>query len=122
MRLLHTLTEVGNGPAPAGEQETIGRCFPTLRADAALASLHDPSALVADLLGFSNRLGSHQHAGLELILPTRKGCRPQQIGCTGLSTHRWIVGGTRYLPLNQDGLVVAWDCATAHVADTTWQG
>jgi hypothetical protein len=49
----------------------------------------------------------------------REGCSLRQIGRTGLSAHRWMVGGTRCLLLNQWGLVVAWACATAHVADTT---
>src|SRR5438874_8391401 len=36
--------------------------------------------------------------------------------------HRWIVGGKLCLLLNQWGLVVAWACATANVADNTFQG
>ena len=39
-----------------------------------------------------------------------------------LSNHRWIVGGKLCLLLNQWGLVVGWACATAHVADNTFQG
>src|SRR5882762_2740297 len=46
---------------------------------------------------------------------------PQQIGRKGLSNHRWIVGGKLCLLLNQWGLVVAWECATANVADNTFQ-
>ena len=45
----------------------------------------------------------------------------RQIGHKGLSNHRWIVGGTWCLLLNQYGVVVAWDCATAHVPDKTFQ-
>src|SRR4051812_28283171 len=45
-----------------------------------------------------------------------------QFRCQGLSNHRWIIGGTLCLLLNQWGLVVGWACATAHVADTTFQG
>jgi hypothetical protein len=67
-------------------------------------------------------LGGIDTYGIELIHPMREGRSPQQIGRTGLSNHRWMVGGTRCLVLNQYGLVVAWDCATAHVADTTLQG
>ena len=40
---------------------------------------------------------------------------------TGCSNHRWIVGGTRCLLVNQYGLVVAWACDTANVADNTFQ-
>src|SRR5262249_20760554 len=35
---------------------------------------------------------------------------------------RWIVGGKLCLLVNQWGLVVGWACATAHVADNTFQG
>ena len=51
----------------------------------------------------------------------REGRSFQQIDRQGLSNHRWIVGGTWCLLLNQWGLVVAWECATAHVADNTFQ-
>ena len=67
-------------------------------------------------------LGVVDTYGIELIHPRREGRSPQQIGRTGLSNHRWMVGGKRCLVLNQWGLVVAWACATAHVADTTFQG
>jgi hypothetical protein len=52
----------------------------------------------------------------------REGRSPQQIGRKGLSNHRWMVGGKRCLLLNQWGLIVAWACATTHVADNTFQG
>src|SRR5256884_7162179 len=51
----------------------------------------------------------------------REGRSPQQIGRKGLSNHRWIVGGKLCLLLNQYGLVVAWACDTANVADNTFQ-
>jgi hypothetical protein len=66
-------------------------------------------------------LGVIDTYGIELIHPMREGRSPQQIGRKGLSNHRWIVGGKLCLVLNQWGLIVAWDCATAHVADTTFQ-
>jgi hypothetical protein len=59
--------------------------------------------------------------GIALIHPMREGRRPQQIGRTGLANPRWIVGGKLCLLLNQWGLVVGWACATAHVADNTFQ-
>jgi hypothetical protein len=59
--------------------------------------------------------------GIELIHPRREGRSPQQIGRTGLSNHRWIVGGKLCLLVNQYGLVVGWDCATTNVADNTFQ-
>src|SRR5437870_2545134 len=67
-------------------------------------------------------LGVIDTYGIELIPPMREGRSPQQIGRKGLSNHRWIVGGKLCLLLNQWGLVVAWACATAHVADNTFQG
>ena len=51
----------------------------------------------------------------------REGRSPQQIGWKGLSNHRWIVGGKLCLVLNQWGLIVGWACATANVADQTFQ-
>jgi hypothetical protein len=67
-------------------------------------------------------LGVIDTYGIELIHPIREGRSPQQIGRKGLSNHRWIVGGKLCLVVNQYGLVVAWDCATAHGADHTFQG
>jgi len=66
-------------------------------------------------------LGGIDTSGMELIHPMRPGRSPQQIGRKGLSNHRWIVGGTHCLLLNQWGLIVGWACATANVADTTFQ-
>ena len=66
-------------------------------------------------------LGVIDTYGIELIHPMREGRSPQQIGHKGLSNHRWIVGGKLCLLLNQYGLVVAWACATANVADNTFQ-
>src|SRR5437899_3178743 len=67
-------------------------------------------------------LGVIDTYGIELIHPMREGRSPHQIARKGLLNHRWIVGGKLCLVVNQYGLVVAWDCATANVADTTFQG
>src|SRR6266446_1407999 len=67
-------------------------------------------------------LGVIDTYGIELIHPMREGRSPQHIGRKGLSHHRWIVGGKLCLLLNQYGLVVAWACASANVADNTFQG
>ena len=67
-------------------------------------------------------LGVIDMYGIELIHPIREGRSPQQVGRKGVSNHRWIVGGKLCLVLNQWGLVVAWACATANVADSTFQG
>jgi hypothetical protein len=62
-------------------------------------------------------LGVIDTYGIERIHPMREGRSPQQIGRKGLSNHRWMVGGNLCRLVNQYGLVVGWDCATAHVAD-----
>ena len=67
-------------------------------------------------------LGVIDTYGIELIHPMREGRSPQQMGRKGLANHRWMVGGTLCLLLNQWGLIVGWACATAHVADQTFQG
>jgi hypothetical protein len=59
--------------------------------------------------------------GIELIHPVREDRSPNQIGRKGYSNRRWIVGGKLCLLLNKLGLVVAWDCGTANVADITFQ-
>src|SRR5262249_21673439 len=66
-------------------------------------------------------LGVIDTYGIALLHPIREGRSPQQIGRTGLSNHRWIVGGKLCLVLNQCGVIVGWACATAHVADNTFQ-
>src|SRR5438270_10418125 len=66
-------------------------------------------------------LGVIDTYGIELIHPMREGRSPQQVGRKGISNHRWIVGGKLCLLLNQYGLVVGWECATANVADNTFQ-
>src|SRR5438445_4001625 len=66
-------------------------------------------------------LGGIDTYGIELSHPRREGRSPQQIGRKGLSNHRWIVGGKLCLLLNQWGLIVGWACATANVADNTFQ-
>lgn len=63
-------------------------------------------------------LGVIDSYGIELIHPVREGRTTHQIGKKGKSNHRWIVGGKLCLLLNQDGLVVDWECATANVYDT----
>ena len=66
-------------------------------------------------------LGGIDTYGIELIHPMREGCSPQQTGRKGLPNRRWMVGGTLCPVLNQYGLVVGWDCATANVPEKTLQ-
>jgi hypothetical protein len=66
-------------------------------------------------------LGVIDTSGLARLHPIRAGRRPPQMGRTGVSNHRWLVGGTLGLLVPQDGWVVGWACATAHVADQPCQ-
>src|SRR5437879_4617788 len=66
-------------------------------------------------------LGDIDTYGTELIQPMPDGGSPQQNGRKGLSNHRWMLRGNLCLLLNQWGLIVGWDCATANVADNTFQ-
>ena len=65
-------------------------------------------------------LGVADSYGIELLHPVRERHRRLHLGKKGLSNKRWIVGGKLALILNQLGLVVAWDCDTANVHDTTF--
>jgi hypothetical protein len=65
-------------------------------------------------------LGVADTYGIELRHPWREDRADQQIGRKGLSNHRWIVGTKSAYLLNQYGLVVAWDCAAANVADNAF--
>lgn len=66
-------------------------------------------------------LGIADAYGIELIHPMREGRSDAQIGKKGKSNHRWIVGGKVCLVLNQWGLVVDWDYATANTHDSAFQ-
>lgn len=66
-------------------------------------------------------LGGIDTSGLALIHPRREGRRLPQRGRPGLSTHRWMVGGTLCRVLHQYGRGVGGDCATAPVPEKTLQ-
>jgi hypothetical protein len=66
-------------------------------------------------------LGVADTFGIELIHPRREGRSERQIGRKGLSNLRWIVGAKLAFVLNQHGLAVAWDCASAGVSDQSFQ-
>ncbi len=90
------------------ERTRLFRLFAAHR-DWADAFLADPT-----LLGVADTYG------IELIHPWREGRSKRQIGRKGLSNHRWIVGIKLGYLVNQLGLVVAWDCASANVHDSTF--
>src|SRR6266704_2790301 len=120
--LLHALKGVGNRPfsrwLPHHYQTLLPRLPERTRLFRLLKTHQDWTQI---FLAAPTVLGVIDTYGIELIHPMREGRSPQQIGRKGLSNHRWIVGGTLCLLLNQWGLVVGWACATANVADNTFQ-
>jgi len=67
-------------------------------------------------------LGIADSYGIELRHPWREDRADRQIGGKTLSNHRWIVGAKLAYIVNQYGLIVAWDYASAEVADTAFHG
>src|SRR6184192_1247813 len=121
--LLHALKGVGNRAFYRWLTRDSRALFPRLPERTRLFRLfrtHQDWTQV--FLAAPTVLGVIDTYGIELIHPMREGRSPHQIGRKGLSNHGWIVGGKLCLLLNQWGLVVAWECATANVADNTFQG
>ncbi len=120
--LLHALKGVGNRAFYRWLTRDYRTLFPQLPERTRLFRLfttHQDWTQV--FLASPTVLGVIDTYGIELIHPMREGHSPQQVGRKGLSNHRWIVGGKRCLLLNQYGVVVGWACATANVADNTFQ-
>ena len=120
--LLHALKGVGNRPFYRWLTRDYRPFFPRLPERPRLFRLlktHQDWTQV--FWAAPTVLGGIDTYGIELIHPTREGRSPQQIGRKGVSNHRWIVGGKLCLLLNQWGLIVGWACATATVADNTFQ-
>ncbi len=65
-------------------------------------------------------LGVADSYGIELVHPMREGRSRQQLGRTGKSNQRWMVGVKLAYIVNQRGLVVAWDSAPANVYDAVF--
>src|SRR6266487_299599 len=121
--LLHALKGVGNRACYRWLTRDYRPLFPRLPERTRLFRLfrtHQDWTQV--FLAAPTVLGVIDTYGIELIHPMREGRSPQQIGRKGLSNHRWIVGGKLCLLLNQWGFIVAWECATANVADNSFQG
>jgi hypothetical protein len=120
--LLHALKGVGNRAFYRWLTRDYRTLLPRLPERTRLFRLFRPHQdWTQAFLASPTVLGVIDTYGIERIHPMREGRSPQQIGRKGLSNHRWIVGGKLCLLLNQYGLVVGWDCATAHVADKTFQ-
>jgi hypothetical protein len=67
-------------------------------------------------------LGVADSYGIALRHPWREDRADQQIGGKTLSNHRWIVGAKLVYVVNQWGLVVGWDYASAEVPDNAFHG
>src|SRR5947208_1224578 len=121
--LLHALKGVGNRAFYRWLTRDYRALFPQLPERTRLFRLFTThQSWTQVFLAAPTVLGVIDTYGIELIHPIREGRSPQQMGRKGVSNHRWIVGGKRSLLLNQWGLIVAWECATANVADNTFQG
>src|SRR5207249_7333227 len=107
--LLHALKGVGNRAFSRWLTRDYRALFPQLPERTRLFRLfrthHDWTQV---FLAAPTVLGVIDTSGIELIHPMRAGRSPQQSGRKGLSNHRWIVGGTLGLLVNQYGVVVAW--------------
>src|SRR5712691_9065873 len=120
--LLHALKGVGNHAFSRWLTRDYRPLFPRLPEQTRLFRLFKtPQDRTQVFLAAPTVLGVIHTYGIELIHPMREGGSPQQIGRKGLSNHRWMVGGNLCPLLNQYGLVVAWACDTANVADNTFQ-
>jgi hypothetical protein len=116
--LLHALKGVGNRPFYRWLTRDYRPLFPQLPERTRLFRLFKTHQDWTQLfLAAPTVLGVIDTYGIELIHPMREGRSPQQIGRKGLSNHRWII----WIKMNHYGLVVGWDCATANVADNTFQ-
>ncbi len=120
--LLHALKGVGNRAFSRWLTRDYRALFPQLPERTRLLRLFTTHQdWTQAFLAAPTVLGVIDTYGIEVIHPMREGRSPQQIGRKGVSNHRWMVGGKLCLVLTQWGLVVAWACATAHVADNTFQ-
>jgi hypothetical protein len=118
--LLHALKSVGNRAFYRWLTRDYRVLFPRLPERTRLFRLfRTHHAWTKVFLAAPTVLGVIDTYGIELIHPMREGRTPHQIDRKGLSNHRWIVGGKLCLVVNQYGLVVAWDCATANVAESS---
>ena len=120
--LLHALKGVGNRAFYRWLTRDYRALFPRLPERTRLFRLFKTHHTWSEVfLASPTVLGIIDTYGVELIHPRREGRSPQQVGRKGLSNHRWIVGGKLCLVVNQYGLVGAWACDTANVADNTFQ-
>ena len=120
--LLHAIKGVGNRAFYRWLKRNFEALFPKLPDRTRLFRLlRTHQTWTNRFLVSPSMLGVVDTYGIELIHPIREGRTSKQIGKKGKSNHRWIVGGKLCMVLNNLGLVVGWDCATANVHDTHFQ-
>jgi hypothetical protein len=121
LALLFALKGVGNRPFYRWLRRDYLPLLPKLPERTRLFRLFAAhQAWAARLLADPPSLGVADSYGIELLHPMRDGRSPQQIGKQGQANHRWIGGGQLASIVNQWGVVVAWDCATANVYDASF--
>jgi hypothetical protein len=120
--LLHARTGVGNRACARWVTRDARTLFPRLPARTRLLRLYTTHPDWPQLfLAAPTVLGVIDTSGGEVIRPRREGRRAPQMGRTGLSNHRWMVGSPWCRLLHQWGLMVGWACAIANVANNTVQ-
>ena len=118
---LFALKGVGNRAFYRWLKRDYALIFPNLPERTRLFRLFLSHKAVTEMfLASPTVMGVVDSYGVEMIHPTREGRSNRQYGRKGLSNKRWIVGGKLCLIVNQDGLVVAWECDTANVYDTSF--
>src|SRR4029450_1367519 len=92
--LLHARTGVGNRACSRWVTRDARALFPRLPERTRLLRLYTTYPDWPQVfLGAPTALGVIDTSGGEVIRPRREGRRAPQVGRTGLSNHRWMVGG-----------------------------
>ena len=100
--LLHALKGVGNRPFSRWVTRDSRALFPRLPERTRLFRLlKTQQGWTQVCLAAPTVLGVIDTDGIALLAPMHEGRSPQQMGRTGLSNPRWMVGGTLCLLVNQ---------------------
>ena len=123
LALLFALKGVGPRPCYRWLVRDYRALFPTLPHRTRLFRLFATHHAWADhFLAEPTLLGVADSYGIERRHPWREDRADRQIGGKTLSNHRWIVGAKLVYVVNQWGLVVGWDYASADVPDNAFHG
>ena len=123
LALLYALKGVGPRPFYRWLVRDYRTLFPSLPHRTRLFRLFATHADWSEaFLADPTLLGVADSYGIELRHPWREDRADQQIGGKTLSNHRWIIGAKLVYVVNQWGLVVGWDYASADVPDNAFHG